>query len=242
MTVAADGERPPLPSRPVGLTSRMQGLRVQESVEQRRGSVACAQPRSSSAAEFAPRASKATTIRANWQFPAEGAIPRPGAHSGRVVVYPSGRERGTYINETAAEASDDGDDDHAGNNTSKNERLRAPPKQQPAPMNSSQRPNILLPPLTSNRTPTTTMAGEALGPAKTANKINRRGGGEVPLFNAEEQIQEKLHTLETQLEEAIGQQNFETCLVLKPRINKLKDMLELSQRGLAIDEAKIDAV
>lgn len=144
------------------------------------------------------------------------------------------------------EVNNDADDDSGDNriNDNNNGRLRAPLKQQPLQMNASQRPNVLShPSLTSNRTLTTVMAGEVpeVGHTKVATKMNRGGEGILP-FNAEGQIQGKLGKLETELEEAISQQDFETCLALKPRINKLKDMLELSQRGLAIDEAKIDAV
>jgi hypothetical protein len=38
-------------------------------------------------------------MQVNWQFPSEGQIPKPMRHSGKTAVYPSGRERGSLINE-----------------------------------------------------------------------------------------------------------------------------------------------
>lgn len=98
--------RPPLPNRPTPISEKLQSLNLNDNARMSAES-SLIQPltyqqrsvRHSSQPAVIPQ----TGIR--WNFPPESQIPKPTAHSGRVFVYPSGRERGSYINEPCGDES-----------------------------------------------------------------------------------------------------------------------------------------
>lgn len=192
--------RPALPSRPAPLVPKMQNMKIADTINQSsRHTVESLKPKSAVNTEIPfAKGDNDNHPRANWQFPAESQIPRPTTHSGRVFVYPSGRDKGTFINEYA----DDG----------------------PRP----------------TRNTTATKSFIATNTVTSNNSTNN--SSQSSSSTNKDLLQKKVKQLEGELDLAIKRQDFEVCLELKPRLTKLKDMLELSDRGLAIDKAKIDAV
>jgi hypothetical protein len=55
-------------------------------------------------------------------------------------------------------------------------------------------------------------------------------------------IEDKLSGIEREIADAIAEQEFERCVELKPRANKLKAMLTRARQGLPVDPAEVNAV
>lgn len=180
--------RPPLPSRPAGvIVDKVCGLSLND--EHGRTSkfdkverASFRPPTNSRKESSSTNSASLSSVSVRWNFPSDTSLPRPTTHSGRGLVYPSGREKGCYIDESLS-------------NT-----------------NPSPAPRII------------------------PSKVSSTGGA---VINA---IRDKQNHLEAELEGAIARQDFEQCLALKPRIAKLKDMAELAEQGLVIDQAKIDSI
>lgn len=88
--------RPPLPTRPAPPTPKMQNL----SLEERRGEgLSPMLPKLRHVSMQEPSTPQSPAVA----FPSESLIPKPLKHSGRCFVYPSGRIRGTFIDEPSDE-------------------------------------------------------------------------------------------------------------------------------------------
>lgn len=106
--------RPSLPLRPAPIASAIGKLDLNDrlapkpppplkTVEQRRATV---QPTAAAAATVPLNQRSTASVEGDrWRFPLESSIPRPPKHSGRVFVYPSGRDRGTFVDEPVEEAT-----------------------------------------------------------------------------------------------------------------------------------------
>lgn len=100
--------RPPLPSRPPPITPRFQGLSIDNDAAATAADRSSPVPPKLRSAPMQPTSTAAPTRKmpsatrpaaAMWHFPSDSAVPKPRKHSGKIPIYPSGRELGCYINE-----------------------------------------------------------------------------------------------------------------------------------------------